>query len=106
MCISFEEPQENLYNSSIIRERTIKKIVDGIQKYMPFMTKFIIGSPLGNCIVVLIYSVDLTVYEQQAESYMIANHVIHKLEIVEKIKVKIGIGNAYKELIKYRESFF
>lgn len=106
MCISFEEPQENLYNSSIIRERSIKKIVDGIQKYMPFMTKFILGSPLGNCIVVLIYSVDLTVYEQQAESYMIANHVIHKLEIVEKIKVKIGIGNAYKELKKYGESFF
>lgn len=106
MCIAFDEPIENIYNSSIIRERNIKKIVNGIQKYMPFMTKFIIGSPLGNCIVVFLYSEDLTVYEQQAESHMIANHVIHKLELVEKIKVKIGIGHAYKEPHKFRASFF
>ncbi|MBC7958740.1 MAG: helix-turn-helix domain-containing protein, partial [Vallitaleaceae bacterium] len=106
MCISFEEDSQQLYNSAINRERTRNKIMDAIRRYLPFMTKFILGSPLGNCMVVFIFDLEFTAYDQNSESQMIAKHLIHKLEVVEKTTVKIGIGNAYKEFKNYRTSFF
>lgn len=105
ICLSFEEEAHQFFNSTIIRERTRNKIEAAIGRYLPFMTKFIQASPRGNCIILFLYDETSTAYNQIPESQMIGEHLKHKLSLVEDVVIKVGIGNAYQNILECHRSF-
>jgi two-component system, response regulator YesN len=105
ICIELPQVKEKLYQGSLSRERDRGKVIESINRYLPFASQFIIASPFGNKIVVFMYETDAYRADQYQDSIMIATNLIHKLRLIEKIQVKIGIGKGYHELEYFNESF-
>lgn len=105
MCIRFQVDDRQYYNSTIARERTRNKVTTAIDRYLPFMTRYIQASPRGNNIILFLYDTESTGHSQKEESVMIAEHLIHKIELVEKCQVAIGIGKTYRNIKTFGDSF-
>jgi len=105
MCLSFNDSDEVVYNGALVKMRKRQKIELAIQRYLPFMTKYVQASPRGNCVILFIYDETLTIYNQYTESLMIGEHLQHKIKLVENIEVKVGIGRPYQKIDDYNKSF-
>lgn len=105
ICLTFNNDDNLAYNGALAKTRNRQKLELAIQKYLPFMTKYIQASPRGNCIILFIYDDASTIYNQYAESKMIGEHLQHKLKLVENIEIRVGISQPYQDTDDFHKAF-
>ncbi|WP_273320882.1 response regulator [Vallitalea guaymasensis] len=105
MLISFQNEDMKHINSSIMKRRNREKIINTVKRYLPFMTSFILGTPIGNTIVLFIYQKEKNNIDTIEESKLIAANLRYKIRIIDKLDIYLGIGNCYKDPNNFGKSY-
>ncbi len=106
MLISPERINSRENNECISSRNIMEKTTAIVTRNLPLYKKCFFGKPQGNSIVVFIPVNEKSVHKEIVnESIIIAQDILRKLKVAGDVNASIGIGNAYKDIKNFRQSY-